>query len=79
MSIEDFDQKAFIKSVREFMESHSLSCRTFAKISNVAAMTLYRLEAGQNEVTFATIRKLKRAMSSYTPASRPEADPAPSA
>jgi predicted transcriptional regulator len=65
MSIGDFDQKKFIKEVRLFMKKNKLSCRAFAKLSNVAFVTLYRLEQGENEITFSTIRKLEKAMREY--------------
>lgn len=65
MSIEDFDQKKFIKKVRKFMKDNSLSVRAFAKLSNTGIVTLYRLEQGYNEITFSTIRKLQKAMDNY--------------
>lgn len=67
MSIADFNQKKFMKEVRFFMKNNKLSCRVFAKLSGVAFGTLYRLEEGQNEISFATIRKLEKAMKNYKP------------
>ena len=65
MSIADFNQKKFIKSVRAFMKKNKLSCRMFAKLSGVSFVTLYRLEEGENEIKFSTIRKLEKAMATY--------------
>jgi transcriptional regulator with XRE-family HTH domain len=65
MSIADFDQKKFIKSVRAFMKKNNISVRKFAKLSGVAFPTLYRLEEGKSEITLATIRKLETAMKTY--------------
>lgn len=65
MSIADFNQKKFLKEVRAFMKKHGLSCRVFAKISEVTFVTLYRLEQGKNEISLNTIRKLEKAMKSY--------------
>lgn len=65
MSIEDFNQKKFIKSVRTFMKKNKISVREFAKISNTSFVTLYRLEKGNNEISLKTIRKLQKAMDDY--------------
>lgn len=65
MSIADFDQKKFLREVRAFMKKHGLSCRVFAKLSDVTFVTLYRLEEEKNEITLKTIRKLETAMKNY--------------
>lgn len=67
MSIEDFDQKAFIAEVRAFMKAHNLTTRQFAKISKVPAATLYRVEQDKNEIMLKTIRKLEKVMREYIP------------
>lgn len=67
MSIADFNQKKFLKEVRAFMKKNKISCRKFAKLSNVSVVTLYRLEDDVNEITFNTIRKLEKAMTNYEP------------
>jgi predicted transcriptional regulator len=65
MSIEDFNQRTFLKEVRKFMRKNNLSVRVFAKMSGVAFITLYRLEQGKNEITLSTIRKLQKTMDEY--------------
>ena len=65
MSIADFDQKKFLKEVRDFMKVNGLSVRAFCKLADVAIVTIYRLEEEENEITFSTIRKLEKAMASY--------------
>ena len=67
MSIEDFDQKDFIKEVRAFMKKHELSVRKFARLSGVSFATLYRLEQGVNEITLSTIRRLQKTMDDFSP------------
>lgn len=66
-SIADFDQKKFIKEVRIFMKKHKLSCRIFAAMSSTSYVTLYRLEKGENQITFSTIKKLQKAMDDFKP------------
>ncbi len=61
----EFNQKTFLKEVRDFMKAHELSCRKFAEISGVAFVTLYRLENDTNEISLRTIRKLEKAMKNY--------------
>lgn len=65
MSIEDFDQKKFIKKVRKFIKDNKLSVREFGRFSGTSFVTLYRLEKAENEITFSTIRKLQKAMDEY--------------
>lgn len=69
MSINDFNQKKFIKEVRDFIKKHKLSVRKFTEMSGVAFATLYRLEEGVNEIKLSTIQKLQKAMTSYKPKS----------
>ena len=65
MSIADFDQTGFIQEVRAFMAQNKLSFREFAKLSGVASLTLYRLEAKKSEIKLSTLRKLEQAMKDY--------------
>ncbi len=67
MSITDFNQKKFMKEVRACIKANNLSIRKFAKLSKVAVITLYRLERGESEISFSTIRKLETFMKSYAP------------
>lgn len=66
-TVGDFDQKKFLKEVRAFMKKHGLSCRVFAKLSDVTFVTLYRLEQGKNVIKLETIRKLEKVMKEYKP------------
>lgn len=68
MSITDFNQKKFLREVRKFMKDNKISVRRFATLSDVAIVTLYRLEEGKSEITLSTIRKLEKAMKNYAPA-----------
>jgi transcriptional regulator with XRE-family HTH domain len=65
MSIGDFNQKKFLKTVRAFMKANKISVRKFAKLSGVAFATLYKLENSKSEITLTTIKKLEKAMSRY--------------
>lgn len=67
MSIINFSQKKFLKSVRAFMRTNNISVRKFAKLSGVAFATLYRLEQNKSQITLATIKKLERAMTKFSP------------
>lgn len=65
MSISDFDQKKFMKTVRQFMKRNELSVRTFAKMAKVSFVNFYRWENDSNEISFAALRKIEKAMEKY--------------
>lgn len=61
MSI-DFNQKKFIREVREFIEKNDISQRKFAELSNTSPMTLHRAGKGEFDLKINTILKMERAM-----------------
>jgi predicted transcriptional regulator len=67
LSIEDFNQKKFLKEVRAFMKKNGITVRAFAKMADISFPTLYRLEKTKSAITLSTIKKLQKAMDSYVP------------
>ena len=47
------------------MKKNGLSCREFSALSNIAAVTLYRLEKETNDISLRTFRKLEKTMKNY--------------
>ena len=67
MSITDFNQKTFMKSIRAFMKKNRVSFRQFEKLSGVNSVTFYRAEQGKTELKLSTIAALEKAMQTYKP------------
>lgn len=68
MSIDDFNQKAFIRKVRSFMAANKLSVRKFAKIAKIPEGTVFRAFYQKDALKLLTLKKFQKAMDSFKPA-----------
>lgn len=64
MSIE-FNQRKFIRQVRDFLEKNGISYRDFSKDAGISPMTIYRAGKGEFALKLKTIQKIEKAMDDY--------------